>query len=66
MILDEPQLLGLATVAFLALFVMLIVLRRQPRALWFFSLVLLVAVLGYLSTTTVPTWLARTIFGQPA
>ena len=63
--LDGPQLLGLATVAVIALLVIVIVLRKQSRTLWFFTLVLLVAGLGYLSTTTVPTMLARMIYGQP-
>lgn len=63
--LDGAQLLGLATMAVVALVVMAIALRRQPRGVWLFALALLLVGLGYLATTGTPTELARTIYGEP-
>ena len=64
--LDGAQLLGLATMAAIAVVVMLVALRRQPRAVWLFAGALVLVGLGYLATTEAPTTLARTIYGQPA
>ena len=63
---DGAQVLGLATMAAVALLVMVVGLRRQSRAIWIFALVLLLVGLGYLATTNAPTDLARTIYGEPA
>ncbi|MGI9524717.1 MAG: hypothetical protein ACR2PG_24060 [Hyphomicrobiaceae bacterium] len=63
---EGPQLLGLVAMALIALVVMAIGLRRQPRQIWLFALALLIVGLGYMSTTNAPTELARTIFGEPA
>jgi hypothetical protein len=64
--LDGPQLLGLGTMAAVALVLMTIGLRRQPRAIWLFSLALLIVGMGYLATTNAPTDLARMLYGSPA
>lgn len=63
---DGGQLLGLATMAVVALVVMVIGLRKQPRPIWWFATALVLVGLGYLATTNAPTELARTIFGEPA
>ena len=65
MSLDGAQLLGLATMAVVALLVMIITLRKQPLRVWLFALALLLVGLGYLATTGAPTELARTIYGEP-
>lgn len=60
---SDMQIRGLAIMAVVALIVMLIGLRRQPRAIWLFALALVAIGLGYLSTTPAPTELAEMIFG---
>ncbi len=65
MIPDGPQIIGSLTIAILAILLMIIFLRRQPRMVWIFALALLIVGLGYLSTTPAPTDLARMVFGQP-
>ncbi len=64
--LGGPQLIGLATMAVMALLVMVVLLRRQPRAVWVFALALVLVGLGYLATTQAPTDLARLIYGKPS
>lgn len=64
MMTSGPQLLGLALVAVVMLGIFAIVLRRQPRKIWYFAIALLVVGLGYLSTTPAPTEIARIVFGQ--
>ena len=59
----DLQIRGLAIMAAIALIVMLFALRRQPRAIWLFALVLVGVGLGYLATTPAPTEFAEMIFG---
>ena len=63
---DDMQLRGLVILAAIALIVMLIALRRQPRAIWLFALALVAVGLGYLATTPAPAEIAEMIFGAPA
>lgn len=60
-----PQLLGLATIAIIALVVVALVLRRQPRPVRLFAVALVIVGLGYLATTKAPTELARLIYAEP-
>ena len=62
-ILSDMQLLGLAMMAAIALLVMLVALRRQPRAIWLFAFALVVVGLGYLATTQAPTEFAQLVIG---
>lgn len=62
---DVPQLLGLGVMAVIAGIVSGLVLWKQPRAIKWFAVALILVGLGYLSTTPAPTQLARVIFGEP-
>ncbi len=62
---DVPQMLGLAVMAAAAGIVSGIVLWKQPRAIKWFAVALILVGLGYLATTPVPTQLARVVFGEP-
>jgi len=64
MMLSTPQILGLLVVAIGMLIVFFVILRRQPRRVWLFALVLLAVGLGYLATTPAPTKIARAVFGH--
>ncbi len=59
----DLQIRGLAIMAAVALLVMLVILRRQPRAVWLFALALVTIGLGYLATTPAPTEIAEWLFG---
>ena len=61
---DELQIRGLAMMLTVALVVMLVFLRRQPRIIWLFSLALVMVGLAYLATTTAPRELAAAILGE--
>ncbi len=61
---SAPQLIGLAAIGILMLLVCWIFLRRH-RTVFLFALACCVVGLGYLATTTTPTVVAKTIFGQP-
>ena len=65
---SDLQIRGLVVIAALALLLMFIGLRRQPRAIWLFAIALVAVGLGYLATTPAPAELAEMIFGatQPA
>ena len=65
MTLDIPQLLGLAVMAAGAGIVSGLVLWKQPRAIKWFAVALILVGLGYLATTPVPIQLARVVFGVP-
>ena len=62
----DMQLGGLAVMLAIALLVMLVVLRRQPRPIWLFALALIALGLGYLATTPAPAEFAAMFFGPPA
>ncbi len=59
-----PQLMGLGLIAVIMLAAIAIGLRKQPRAIKLFALALCLVGLGYLSTTTAPTEIVRTVFGE--
>ena len=65
MTLDVPQLIGLAVMGVAAGIFSGAVLWKQPRAIKWFAVVLILVGLGYLATTPVPTQLARVVFGEP-
>ncbi len=62
---DELQIRGLAMMLAIALGVMLIFLRGQKRAIWWFALALVAVGLGYLATTQAPRDLAIAVLGDP-
>lgn len=62
---NDLQIRGLAIMAAIALVVMLVGLRRQPRAIWLFALALVAVGLGYLATTPAPAEFAGMLFGAP-
>ncbi len=62
---DEMQVRGLAIMLVVALIAMLVLLRKQPRGIWLFTLALVLVGLGYLATTPAPGELAAAIFGAP-
>lgn len=62
---DELQIRGLAMMLAIALGVMLIFLRGQKRAIWWFALALVAVSLGYLATTQAPRDLAIAVLGDP-
>ncbi|MEO1720553.1 MAG: hypothetical protein AAFR23_10065 [Pseudomonadota bacterium] len=63
---DPPQLIGLGIMAAVALLAVLLILRKQPRAVRFFAIALVAVGLGYLATTQVPTDFMRLVFGERA
>ena len=65
MTMTDMQIRGLAIIAAIVLFVALFALRRQPRAVWLFTLALIIAGLGYLATTPAPTEIAELLFDAP-
>lgn len=62
---DELQIRGLAMMLAIALVVMLVALRGQKRAIWYFALALVIVGLGYLATTEAPRDLAIAVLGAP-
>ncbi len=60
----SPQILGLATMAFIAVLVIAVALRKQPRPIRLFALALTAVGLGYLATTTAPSILAQALYGK--
>ena len=62
-VMDQLQIRGLAMMFIVAVLVMFVLLRRQPRAIWLFTLALVVVGLGYLATTPVPAEFAAMVFG---
>lgn len=63
---DELQIRGLALMFAIAVLFLLIVLRKQPRAIWLFAMALVIVGLGYLATTPAPAEFAGMLFGSPA
>ena len=62
---DELQIRGLAMMLAVALIVMLVFLRGQKRAIWYFALALVAVGLGYLATTNAPREFAGLVFDAP-
>jgi hypothetical protein len=62
---DEMQIRGLAIMLAVALIVMLVFLRGQKRAIWWFALALVAVGLGYLATTEAPRELGGLFFDVP-
>jgi hypothetical protein len=60
---DQPQLIGLATIG-LAMLLVCWVLFRRRRAILLIALLICALGLGYLASTPVPTQVARAVFGQ--
>lgn len=65
MVMDELQIRGLAMMLAVALIFMLIFLRGQTRAIWWFALALVAVGLGYLATTEAPREFAGLLFDLP-
>ena len=63
---EEAQIRGLAIMFVVAMALMFVALRKQPRAIWLFATALVIVGLGYLATTNVPSDLTHAIFGAPA
>lgn len=61
---DESQIRGLAMMLAIALVIMIIALRRQPRTIWYFALALVAVSLGYLATTNAPRDFAGFVLGK--
>lgn len=63
---DDMQIRGLTIMFIIAVAILFIALRRQPRAIWLFALALVAVGLGYLATTPAPSEFAGMIFGAPS
>jgi len=60
---DDLQIRGLAMMFVIAVVVLFLLLRRQPRAIWLFAMALVIVGLGYLATTPAPAEFAEMLFG---
>lgn len=60
----DMQFYGLAMMLGVAVFVMLLTLRGQPKLVWFFASVLVALGLGYLSLTPAPAEIAAMMLGS--
>lgn len=65
MVVDELQIRGLAMMLMIVLIVMLVFMRGQKRAIWYFALALVAVGLGYLATTNAPREFAGIFFDAP-
>lgn len=60
---EQPQMIGLVTIGVVMLLVCWVLFRRR-RVVLLIALLLCAAGLAYLSSTPVPTQVARTVFGE--